>query len=127
MRRNLLIGAVVIVLGVTVWFFWSGGMFSMSRVDPSVRKLQEPFQLVWTDFWLDGGSVGIRIVDRDSRTVEFTLPVFIDSPRPPRYDRLFVGDVHFSTNVVEVPHPEETKRMLADIVDRYVSSGPQHD
>jgi hypothetical protein len=128
-RKRLFIAVVVIVTGAAAsWFFWPGSMYSRSRVHPSVRNLQEPYRMVWTDFLLDGGSVGIKIVDRDNRAVELALPVFFDSPRPPRYDRLFVGSFHFNkTNSVEVPYPEPTKRMLADIIDRYVQSGIQHD
>lgn len=100
----------------------------MSRVHPSVRELERPYQSVWTDFYLDGGSIGIRIVDRNSRTVELVFPVSIDSPRPLRYGRLFVGSVSpDDTNKLEVAHPEDTKRMLVEIVERYAPANQSRD
>jgi hypothetical protein len=54
--------------------------------------------------------------------------VFIDSPRPPRYDRLFIGSIFpGDTNRVEVIHPEDTKWMLADIVDHHAPVGQDRD
>ncbi len=128
MRRKLLFGFVLVVLCVAAWFFWPRGGYTVTRVHPSVRELQLPYQSVWTDFYLDGGSIAIKIVDRNGRTVELVFPVFFDSPRPPPYDRLFVGSVSpSSTNKLEVIHPEDTKRMLIDIVDRYAPAGQSRD
>ena len=128
LRSKVLSVVVAILAGVGVWCFWPRGVYSRPRVHPSIRNLQEPYQSVSTDFYLDGGSVGIRIVDRDNRIVELALPVFFDSPQPPRYDRLFVGSfAHRGTGDLEVLNPQDTKWMLADIVDRYVPSGIQHD
>jgi hypothetical protein len=128
MRRKLLSGASLAVVCTAVWLFWPRGGYVVSRVDPKVRQLQQPYQSVWTSIYLDGGSIAIKIVDRNGRKVEAVFPVNIDSPRPPRYDRLFIGSVSPSdTNSVEVVHPEDTKWMLVDIVDRYAPTGLDRD
>lgn len=116
LRRKFLCAATVLILAAAIWFVWPRGYYRLSRVHTSLRQLQTPYRTVWTSFYLDGGSVAIRIVDRDGRSVEFLSPVFIDSPRPPRYERLFYGSISLSsTNLVEIPQPKDTERMLADM------------
>jgi hypothetical protein len=50
--------------------------YSISRVDPRIRGLQQPFQTVNTGFYLDGGSVGIEIIDRDGKKIQLATPIW---------------------------------------------------
>jgi hypothetical protein len=69
---------------------------------------------------MDGGSVGIRITDREGQVLECALPA---SGVPQRYDRVFLGTMWIherkAVTPVEVQTPAETKKMLIRIIDKY--------
>jgi hypothetical protein len=78
--------AAIVALG------WPSPGYSRSRVDPSLTTLREPFRSVVAAYYLDGGSVGIRITDRDGQVREYALPVFETKRR--RYDSGRTGSTH---------------------------------
>lgn len=64
---------------------------------------------------MDGGSVGIVIVDREGRTEQFALPAHLGDPNP--YSKVFIGAMHDrKPGAVEIVNPEHTKRMLVCIL-----------
>jgi hypothetical protein len=88
--------------------------------------LREPFTTVRAAYFLDGGSVGIEIVDRDGKRELFALPGGLEERR--RYSRLFVGAVHDRREgALEIDAPEHTKLMLIDILATYPRLSPEHD
>jgi hypothetical protein len=127
MARKLAFCTVVTLVAAATWLLWPRGSYDISKVHASLRQLQTPYRSVWTSFYLDGGTIAIRIVDRDGRKAEFLAPVF-NSPRPPRYDHLFVGGLSVnSTNLIRIQDPEHTKQMLVEIIDSHVAAGPERN
>jgi hypothetical protein len=120
MRRMSLITATSFVWGLIAVLFWPGPAYSRSRVDPGLLELREPFRSVETDYYLDGGSVGVRITDHDGRIREFALPVSASGPR--RYERVFIGAMSLSKrgqSPMEISTPEDTKNLLIEIVGQH--------
>jgi len=90
-------------------------------VHPNLRDLATPYQSVSTGYYLDGGSIGITIVDRNSRKCELALPV--SSEHGKSYPRLFIGATHIGkTGAVEVAFSADTRRMLISVVDQHRKS-----
>ncbi len=102
-------------------------MYDLARVHPSIRNLQQPYQSVTAGYYLDGGSVGMKIIDANGQKLELAIPIY-DGPGDPRtYHRLYLGAQYSTrTNAVEVPFTEDTKRYLADVIGRY-AAGPDRD
>lgn len=121
MRRALQVVLAITVGGLAL-LFWPWPPYSRSKVDPSLQALVTPYRSVVTEYYLDGGSVGIRITDRNGTAMEFALPVSAGKSR--RYERVLVGVMH-ARDVGKSPVPAEngrdTKNMLIRVVERYSS------
>lgn len=115
----------VVVIGLSLgilfaWFFWPSPAYERAKVHASLQALAQPYRAVVTEYYMDGGSVGIQITDRNGRVMEYALPVSEDNPR--RYEQVFFGAMWIkdrSKSPVEVKDPTETKKMLIRIIDRY--------
>jgi len=126
MRKKLIISVLLLVILLAVALLWPTAGYDISQVHPSLRELAAPYQSVSTGYYLDGGSIGITIVDRDALRLELAVPVSSDGGR--RYPRLFIGATHASaTGAVEVAYNEDTRRMLIAIVEDYRASGSDTD
>jgi hypothetical protein len=125
--KKIVIATLATALVLLTLLFWPHLSFDFSRVHPRVQALQQPYQRVTADYYLDGGSVGIEIVDRDGQKLDLAIPIY-DGPGDMRtYHRLYVGARYSShTNAVEVVFTEDTKRYLADVIGRY-AMGPDRD
>src|SRR6185295_3374497 len=105
------------VFTLFVVLFWPTSPYDLSRVHPNLRALKQPYRSVQAATYLDGGSVGVEIIDNDGTKVQAAFPVSFDAPH--RHDRLFIGAMHRSyTGAVEVAYTEDTKRFLVDIIAR---------
>ena len=122
MRRALQVGLAMAFGGLAL-LFWPWPPYSRSKVDPALQALVTPYRSVVTEYYLDGGSVGIRITDRNGTSVEFALPV--TAGKSQKYERVLVGAMHSrdgGKSAVPVEHGSDTKNMLIQIVERYSSS-----
>lgn len=120
--------AVVALAALAAFVLLCSPTYDMARVHPSIRILQQPFRSVTADYYLDGGSIGMDITDRDGRRLKLAIPIY-DGPGDPRtYHRLFLGARHSSyTGAVEVAFTEDTRRFLCDIISRQAVPGPDRD
>lgn len=116
MRKKIIIGFCLVAIAIAVALLWPTARYDINRVHPSLRTLAMPFQSADAGSYLDGGSIGITIVDRDSNELKLALPV---SSQPARsYPRLFIGATHISkSNAVEVAFSEDTRRMLIAVLE----------
>lgn len=95
---------------------WTTAGYDKPRVHPRLQALNIPYQFVRTDYFLDGGSIGITIVDRDGDMLQLALPVSAGRS----YRQLFIGATHRSNaGAVEVPFSEDTRRMLISLVEQH--------
>jgi hypothetical protein len=122
MKRKVVIAILVVVLILLSLLFWPFSSYDFSLVHSRIQALQKPYQRVAADYYLDGGSVGIEIVDRDGQKLELAIPLYDGPSDPCTYHRLFLG-ARYSTysNAVEVAFTQDTKRYLADMIGRYAT------
>src|SRR5580765_4003022 len=127
MKKKLVISLSVIVTVLAVLFLWPSSLYDLSRVHPSIRGLQEPYQSVTADYYLDGGSVGMEIIDRDGQKIQLAIPISDGPGDTGIYHRLYIGARYSKdANAVEVVFTKDTKRFLADVLSRY-PAGPESD
>jgi len=98
------------------WIFRPYGQTDVSQVDPRVRAIEEPCQKVEVYFFGDGGSIGIKIVDRAGKILNLCLPAPMDEPTF-QFKKLFLGALYYSEKgAEEVSPPQHTRRRLAAIL-----------
>jgi hypothetical protein len=103
--------------------FWPSPKYDLRRVSPALRGLVLPCKSVEADYYLDGGSIGLTLVDGSGRTLRLALPVSGNGTGP--YLRLFINATNFQEPcAVEVPFNEDTRRMIDFILDRDISVHP---
>ena len=119
MKKKSAIIAVLLVIVAAYWFISATLEYDIDRVDTRLRALQQPYQSVIAGYYLDGGSIGIGIVDRDGHREAFALPCD-DLGATNSYDRVFVGAAHANwAGATEIAEAEHTKRMLVCILRDY--------
>ncbi len=117
--------SVCILACATFWFFRPLPSYDIQRVHPRLRALQQPYQDIKTHLYLDGGSVGIEIVDRNGQQEKFALPVKVTvNPVNERwtttYKQVYIGAIlKADPGAIEIADPENTKWMIASILQAY--------
>jgi hypothetical protein len=124
MRKKLIIaGLAFIYLFVALWF-WPSPAPDRKKVDPALLALVPPFSKFQTSYYMDGGSIGIRLVDSRGRAQSFALPVDSDHS----YPRLFVGAPHVSEpGTVEIPFNTDTRRLLISWMEEHRNPADSSD
>lgn len=96
---------------------------SSEKVDPALAALQEPIKNVYTIYYMDGGSYGIGIVDRNGTRLDLCVPAPLGEDDD-QYQRVFTGAMHYTEKgAVEVENPYDTKLKLEELM----RSGPGFD
>ena len=114
-RKITLIALLLLALVVAFLILQPGPSYDISRVDPRCEPFKRRTRTFWTEFFWDGGSIGIEITDRDGAQQQFAIPAHLGDARP--YSRVFVGALYDSRpGAVEIAEPEDTKRMLVCIL-----------
>ena len=124
-RGKVAIAASALAFGLLIAVFcWPTPDYDLERVHPSLRSLARPYRSVETGYYLDGGSIGITIVDAKGQVLELALPVEDGSWYPAGwYPQLFIGaTTENSPGAVEVDFSEDTRAMLFAIIEEYDSS-----
>jgi hypothetical protein len=119
MRKKVIIVAILVTVAVAAfWFFQPAHRYDVGLVHPRLRALQQPYRSVKTAYYMDGGSIGIEIIDRDGHREQFAIPSHLGDTN--RYTRIFVGAMRdHKPEAVEIFEPEHTKRMLVCILQDY--------
>lgn len=108
-----------------LWIIRPCTSYDKSIIDKKLTSLEEPFKSVGSSYYLDGGSVGIEIIDNNNIVLKIALPV-IDFERS--YEQIYFGTCHIGSSdegIAEVKNSAETKLMLQDILHRYSKGNPQ--
>jgi hypothetical protein len=85
-----LVGTVTI--GAVWMLVWRSPRYDLDCVHPAIEALQVPYQSLTVCHYLDGGSLGIAIIDRDGKQLKLALPCAEDPGT--RFNRLFLGALH---------------------------------
>ena len=125
--KKLAIAIALLAVFSLALLLWPFSPYDLSRVHPSIRSLPQPYQSVTADSYLDGGSVGIEIIDRDGQKIQLAIPIHDDPSDTRTYHRLYLGARYAkNTNAIEIAFTEDTKRYLANVIGRY-ATGPDRD
>ncbi len=118
-KRLVLIVSGIALIALAILWAWPFSSYNLSKVHPRIQSLKQPYQNVFAGFYLDGGSVGVKITDKDGQVLQLAVPVHDGPGEKQKYHRLYLGATHASdTNAVEVPFTEDTRHCLIDIIER---------
>jgi hypothetical protein len=109
-RCTILITFGLLALAASL-LFWvaQSPRYDVNRVEPRLRSLKQPISIVETVYYMDGGSIGIELIDREGKKEQFASPSHLGSDES--YVRVFVGAMHDSNpGAVEVADSERNKR-----------------
>ncbi len=113
--RNALKLLVGIALVAFVIWVWPESSIDLAKVHPELRALQFPLRKVEIGFYLDGGSIGMRLEDAAGKTLAFNRPY--DSFAG-KHRELRIGSMEPSNErSTVVPSPKETARYLQRLAD----------
>jgi hypothetical protein len=125
-KKVVIIGCLLAAAVAALWLFRPVPSYDIQRVDSRLRSLQRPYRNVNTAYYMDGGSIGIEIVDRDGRLEQFAIPSHLGETN--RYTKVFVGAMHDrKPGAVEVSDSEQTKNMLVCILAAKSNRTPDED
>lgn len=111
---------VAMVIAALLLWFWP--KYDLSQVHPRLRNLKRPYQYVDTAYFLDGGTVGVGIVDRDGQILRLCFPYGCNSRDETIYDRMLLDTCYpDNPHAVEVPYTDDSKEYVAEIIARYCS------
>jgi hypothetical protein len=106
------------VVAFATWLHWPPPAPDPTLVEPRLIALREPFRSVQSFYYMDGGTIGIRIIDANGHTEEFTSPSHLGSDES--HQRIFIGGIYDRHSwTAEVDHPNETRAALVRILWRY--------
>lgn len=88
---SIILFVLVIVLCVV---FMSRERIDLERVHPEIASLKEPLRSLTVDYYLDGGSIGISLTDRNGTNLMVAIPA---GEGPHEYLGVYLG-----TNVIDL-------------------------
>lgn len=112
MRRYVLIIGIVIatISGSYLWIYRPFEKYNQADVLDSLQSLSGPYKEISTSHWMDGGSIGVYIIDSKGVIFEGCL-------LQPNYERFYYGASHPSKEGArELYNPEPTIQHIVHIL-----------
>ena len=107
--------ALVILIAILPVFIFCLPMPNRSRkgIDPSLKTMKYPLKKVVVEYYFDGGSVGLLVVDADGKTNEFALPVSYSGSKR-QYTNFHAGELWLNRTNISLAEPldDRTRRYL---------------
>ena len=94
-KTTIVVAGFVVLLSLAASLFIAfqpDPRYDREKVHPRLLSLQQPYKTVRTYYFMDGGSIGIEIVDREGRKEQFAVLALMGEPNP--YTRVLVGGLH---------------------------------
>jgi len=114
--KGIALGLGVMFTFSVLWVFRPYEKTDPRMVDLRLRALEEPYQKMESGCFGDGGSIGLRIVDRTGKTLAFCLPAPMDKPSF-SYKKLFIGSIYYTEpGSSEVLNAHHTRLRLAELL-----------
>lgn len=127
--RKLVIVSLIVISVVAVFvIIFKRPSYDLEKVHVDLRNLKEPFLSVDCMYFLDGGSIGMAVVDCDGKELKLAIPVDDNWERGDDYKRLFIGAAHKSDKrAAEVEFSEDTRIFISETARKYATSGEARD
>jgi len=113
-QRIAIFAGLLIAIGVA-WIYRPYEKPNMDKVHPRVRDLKEPLRTLHVGYYLDGGSISLRIVDAGGTKLNIAIPAWGDGKE--------YGEVYFDTlyhkpdaTGVKVESPNQTVLRLQELL-----------
>lgn len=104
-----------VALSLLVVWFWPDSPIDMTKVHPELRDLKLPLRKAAIEYYLDGGSIGVRLEDASGKVLAYAIPC--DSPAG-KYKELRVGAMYVGKAETQpVESPQESMRYLQRLAD----------
>ena len=113
----------MLLLAASCWFVRPHRRPEQALVEPRLTSLREPFQSCAVNYYMDGGSIGIDIVDAAGRKEQFAIACHLGSSE--RYERVFVGALHDA--LPGVANSTATKQALILVLAEHRNGDPYID
>lgn len=113
----LIIGMTVLLLGMLSLFLLAKGSLDLSKDEDPFPSIIMPPQAVYGGGYMDGGGVGILIVDHSGAKHEFTFPIDCDGIRN-AHPTAFFGNMN-DPNPVWLKNPERAKDIAIRLLDEF--------
>lgn len=111
----VLLAMIPVIFCGLLLFPWGNG--SLDGVHPSVAQIKRPYRGVVTEYYLDGGSIGILVVDGAGSTNMFALPV--GGADGKSYQEFVPGMMWYTRTNTEpkLPLDEQTRRYFCYLIE----------
>lgn len=123
-RKTNLIIAVVAFLLLSLAFVFPVSKPDLASVHPFFRTLQEPIRVTAVRFYLDGGSIELKMVDATGSTNIFALPVS-STPETDRYSYFVCSSVKAArtNNQERTPLDAKTRAYISYLIEHRAPRG----
>jgi hypothetical protein len=112
--------SIICIVFIGVVFLWPSPCYDLPNVHPELRALQKPYKKVTPTFFLDGGSVGVSIVDANDKQLKLALTIYSNQNAQAKFQDLWIGDTYAHRgSSVKVPFTEDSKQFIIEMVQRY--------
>jgi hypothetical protein len=88
----------------------------LSKEEAPFPSIKMPPQAVYGSGYMDGGSVGVRIVDGAGANYDFMFLIDYDAVRN-AHPTAFFG--HFNSKMIELKNPKRAKEIIIHLLDRF--------
>ena len=119
--RWLLVVGILALLGVTAWMVDRFTPIDWSKEEEPFRSMAMPLKRVTGTFWMDGGSVSIRVTDSNGRNHEFIFPYDHTSRWTP-YTTAYHGvyDMNeFPAKGMKMKDAERTRKLAIHLLENH--------
>ena len=108
---------VALALAV-IWIWRPPTRYNRDKADPRLSALQEPFRHVKSYYFLDGGSVGVEIMDKNGKVVQIAIPSHLGEKD--QYTRFYIGALHDSKpGAEEITDAADSRHFVEAMLFKY--------
>jgi hypothetical protein len=116
-KKFVLVGMSVILAGILSFLVTQDKALDLSKEEAPFPSIAMPPQAVYGSGYMDGGSVGVLIVDHSGAKHEITFPIDYDGIRN-AHPTAFIGNMN-DPKKVPLKNPERAKKLVIRLIDAY--------
>jgi len=117
-KRKILFILFSLFILFLAWLFRPYQKANPDKVDSALKDLTHPYKSIETYFYMDGGSIGIKIIGKNHQVFEacFYSTDKTIIPGKNKYDGLSIGSLHYSEEKAVFCDSIDTKLKLMEIL-----------
>ena len=120
--KPFLIAGMVVLLAALLWsLLMPEGPLDLSKEEDLFQSISMPPQAVYASGYMDGGSVGVLIVDHLGARHELSFPIDYDGIRNP-YPTAYFGNLN-DPKMIPFKNPERARQIAIRLIDESCKEG----